>query len=157
IVGGGACGGLVRGACGGLRRGLRRGPARARDRAMTRVRGGEPDTGAGWDVIIPIKRLDTAKSRLAGGGGGAAGLAGVDDAGVGREGTGLAGVDDALRQRLALSFATDACAAALAVPAVRRVLVVTEDPVVAAQLSERGAQIVGETRGPGLNPAIEAG
>jgi len=124
---------------------------------MTRVRGGEPDTGAGWDVIIPIKRLDTAKSRLAGGGGGAAGLAGVDDAGVGREGTGLAGVDDALRQRLALSFATDACAAALAVPAVRRVLVVTEDPVVAAQLSERGAQIVGETRGPGLNPAIEAG
>ena len=99
---------------------------------MTRGRGGALDAEAGWDLIIPIKRLDAAKSRLA-------------------------SVDDALRQRLALSFATDACTAALAVPAVRRVLVVTEDPVVAAQLSQRGAQIVGETRGPGLNPAIEAG
>ena len=114
--------------------------------------GGAPDAEAGWDLIIPIKRLDSAKSRLVGGD-----LVVSDLAGEGGAGVSLAGVDDALRQRLALSFATDTCAAALAVPAIRRVLVVTEDPVVAAQLSQQGAQIVGETRGPGLNPAIDAG
>jgi 2-phospho-L-lactate guanylyltransferase len=85
-----------------------------------------------WDVLIPVKRLEAAKTRLG-------------------------DVDDAHRMRLALSFATDAVTAALAVTAVRRVLVVTEDPLVAAQLSDRGAAIVGETRGPGLNAAIEAG
>ena len=85
-----------------------------------------------WDVLIPVKRLAAAKSRLG-------------------------DVDDAHRRRLALSFATDAVTAALAVTAVGRVLVVTEDPIVAAQLSVRGAEIVGETRGHGLNAAIEAG
>ena len=84
-----------------------------------------------WDVLIPVKRLAAAKSRLG-------------------------DVDDAHRRRLALSFATDAVTAALAVTAVGRVLVVTEDPIVAAQLSVRGAEIVGETRGHGLNAAIEA-
>lgn len=85
-----------------------------------------------WDIVVPVKGLAAAKSRLV-------------------------GVDPVLRGRLALAFATDAVTAALAVPAVRRVLVVTKDPVAAAHLSRLGAHIVPESRGPGLNAAIEAG
>lgn len=85
-----------------------------------------------WDLVVPVKRLDVAKSRLD-------------------------GVDSACRRRFALSFALDAVDAALAATRVRRVLVVTADPRAAAELGLRGAVIVDETRGPGLNPAIEAG
>lgn len=85
-----------------------------------------------WDLVIPVKQLEGAKSRLG-------------------------GVDRAHRRRLALSFATDAVDAALAAARVRRVLVVTADPHVAAELRLRGAVIVDETHGPGLNPAVEAG
>ncbi|WP_087003983.1 2-phospho-L-lactate guanylyltransferase [Brevibacterium yomogidense] len=85
-----------------------------------------------WDLIIPVKRLEAAKSRLA-------------------------GLEAADRQRLALSFATDAVEAARSATRVARVLVVTEDALAAAELGLRGATIIGETRGPGLNPAIEAG
>lgn len=86
----------------------------------------------GWDLIIPVKRLDAAKSRLG-------------------------GLEPAYRQRLALSFAIDAVEAARSASLVARVLIVTADPQAAAELSLRGAVLVGETRGPGLNPAIEAG
>lgn len=85
-----------------------------------------------WDLIIPVKQLDGAKSRLS-------------------------GVDKVCRRRLALSFAIDAVDAALAAGRVRRVHVVTADPHAAAELVVRGAEIVDETHGPGLNPAVEAG
>lgn len=85
-----------------------------------------------WDLIIPVKRLEAAKSRLA-------------------------GLEAADRQRLALSFATDAVETARSATRVARVLVVTEDALAAAELGLRGATIIGENRGPGLNPAIEAG
>ena len=85
-----------------------------------------------WDVIVPIKRLAAAKSRLH-------------------------GLEGAHRQRLALSFALDAVHAARSAAGVGRVFVVTRDAHAGAALALQGARIVGERRGPGLNPAIEAG
>lgn len=97
-----------------------------------RGRGRAGSDALSWDLVVPVKRLDEAKSRLD-------------------------GVDSACRRRLALSFALDAVDAALAATRVGRVLVVTADPLAAAELGLRGAVIVDETHGPGLNPAIEAG
>lgn len=92
---------------------------------------GEPDA-LRWDLIIPVKRLERAKTRL----------------------DGLSGE---CRRRLALSFALDAAGAPLASDRVRRVLVVTADPEAAAALRSRGAVIVRETRDAGLNSAVAEG
>lgn len=110
-----------------------------------------------WDLVLPVKRLRFAKTRLhvsppAAGHPPAVGSSPVP--GVPR------GVGDSLatdRERLALSFAVDVVDAATAATRVGRVLVVTEDPLVAGVLASRGVVIVRETRGPGLNPAVEAG
>ncbi|GJF33715.1 2-phospho-L-lactate guanylyltransferase [Kitasatospora sp. NE20-6] len=91
-----------------------------------------PPARPGWSLVLPVKPLGLAKSRLA------------DFAG-------------AHRPRLALAFALDTAAAALACPAVARVLVVTRDDEAAAQLSRLGVLVVGDEPGGGLNAALAHG
>ncbi|MEU3188068.1 2-phospho-L-lactate guanylyltransferase [Streptomyces sp. NPDC006923] len=86
-----------------------------------------------WSLVVPLKPLPLAKSRLAG----------------------VAG--DALRPRLALAFAQDTVAAALACPAVLNVAVVTDDPTAAAELAALGARIVPDAPAAGLNAALAHG
>ncbi|MFI6208840.1 2-phospho-L-lactate guanylyltransferase [Streptomyces sp. NPDC051041] len=83
-----------------------------------------------WILVIPLKPLARAKSRLA------------DTAG------------DGLRPGLALAFAQDTVAAALACPAVRGVVVVTDDAVAGRELAALGARIVPDEPGAGLNAAL---
>ncbi len=85
-----------------------------------------------WSLIVPVKHLDRAKSRLAR----AAGLH---------------------RTELALAFACDTVAAARTCPEVATVFVVTEDPRAGAALAELGAVVVDGEPGTGLNPALEHG
>ncbi|MFE6777854.1 2-phospho-L-lactate guanylyltransferase [Streptomyces sp. NPDC057702] len=87
----------------------------------------------GWSLVVPLKPLSRAKSRLA-------------DA-----------ASDALRPGLALAFAQDTVSAALACPGVRDVVVVTDDPLAAAELSALGATAVPDTPGTGLNAALAHG
>jgi 2-phospho-L-lactate/phosphoenolpyruvate guanylyltransferase len=91
-----------------------------------------PPVRAGWAVVVPVKRLSLAKTRLAAFG-------------------------DAGRQELALAFALDVVRATLASSAVRRVLVVTDDPVAAAALTALGADVRADRPDAGLNPALEHG
>ena len=83
-----------------------------------------------WTLVIPLKPLALAKSRLA------------DTA------------TDALRPGLALAFAEDTVAAALASAAVRDVAVVTDDTLAGHALAELGARIVPDTPRAGLNAAL---
>ena len=85
-----------------------------------------------WGVVVPVKRLSVAKSRLAAYG-------------------------DAGRRRLALAFAEDVVTAALACPLVVRVLVVTDDPEAAASLTALGAVVAPDDTDDGLNPALAHG
>ena len=85
-----------------------------------------------WGVVVPVKRLALAKTRL-----GAYG--------------------SAARSELALAFAADVVAAALACPAVVRVLVVTDDERAAALLRGLGAVVDPDQPDAGLNPALEHG
>lgn len=87
----------------------------------------------GWHVVVPLKPLRLAKSRLAR----AAGEPG--------------------RGTLALAFARDTVAAALACPRVRRVVVVTDDAAAADLLAAAGAGIVPDAPGAGLNAALAHG
>ena len=84
-----------------------------------------------WSVLIPVKRLPEAKSRLA-------------------------PLPAEQRGALALAFAADVLTAALAVPQVRAVYVVTGDPRVSRQLAALGARLIPDP-GAGLNGAYEAG
>ncbi|MFV0127580.1 2-phospho-L-lactate guanylyltransferase [Streptomyces sp. HMX112] len=86
-----------------------------------------------WSLVVPLKPLVRAKSRLA------------RAAGPG------------LRPRLALAFAQDTVAAALACPAVRDVAVVTDDPVAALTLGALGARTVPDGPAAGLNAALAHG
>ncbi|MFD1658337.1 2-phospho-L-lactate guanylyltransferase [Streptomyces caeni] len=83
-----------------------------------------------WTVVVPLKALARAKSRLA------------DTAA------------DGLRPGLALAFAQDTVAAVLACAAVRDVAVVTDDPLAARELAALGARIVPDEPGGGLNAAL---
>jgi 2-phospho-L-lactate guanylyltransferase len=85
-----------------------------------------------WSLVIPVKVLARAKSRL----------------------TGLAAER---RAQLALAMAADTVAAALAVPAVATVIVVTDDEVVGAELGALGAVVVADRSAGGLNPALVLG
>ncbi|WP_377269252.1 2-phospho-L-lactate guanylyltransferase [Peterkaempfera sp. SMS 1(5)a] len=87
---------------------------------------------ADWALVLPLKPLATAKSRL----GAYAGE---------------------LRGELALAFARDTVAAALSCPAVARVLVVTDDPLAGAALSAAGALVVPDQPARGLNAALVHG
>jgi 2-phospho-L-lactate guanylyltransferase len=86
-----------------------------------------------WTLVVPLKPLDRAKSRLA------------DTA------------DDVLRPGLALAFAQDTVAAALECPAVRDVVVVTDDALASRELAALGAGIVPDEPRGGLNAALTHG
>jgi 2-phospho-L-lactate guanylyltransferase len=85
-----------------------------------------------WGIVVPVKRLALAKTRLAAYG-------------------------DALRQELALAFAVDVVRAAAATEQVAEVLVVTDDPRAAAAVAAVGATVVPDSPDAGLNPALSHG
>lgn len=87
---------------------------------------------APWTLAIPVKRTAIAKSRLA-------------------------AAYPQHRPELARAFAADTTAAALASPLVRAVLVVTDDPLVATDVTAAGARVVPDLPGSGLNEALEHG
>jgi 2-phospho-L-lactate/phosphoenolpyruvate guanylyltransferase len=85
-----------------------------------------------WSLVVPVKLLHRAKSRLAA----------------------LAGAD---RPALALAVAADTVRAALGCPRVWQVIVVTDDELAARELGRLGARVVGDGPDAGLNPALEYG
>ena len=85
-----------------------------------------------WGLVVPVKRLTIAKTRLSAYG-------------------------DAVRQDLALAFAVDVVAAALGCEPVDAVLVVTDDERAAAALRAAGARVVADAPDAGLNPALAYG
>jgi 2-phospho-L-lactate guanylyltransferase len=85
-----------------------------------------------WSVVIPVKRLPEAKSRLA-------------------------PLSGDRRAALALAFASDTVAAASASPLVAAVFAVTDDTEVAQRLSTLGARILPDDAPGGLNAAVESG
>lgn len=86
-----------------------------------------------WTLVIPLKPLTRAKSRLA------------DTA------------HDGVRPGLALAFAQDTVGAALACPAVADVAVVTDDELAGRELAALGARIVPDAPRSGLNAALAHG
>lgn len=87
---------------------------------------------ASWGLVVPVKRLALAKTRLSSYG-------------------------DSARQELALAFALDVVAAALAASSVAEVVVVSDDPKASAALADAGARVVADAPDAGLNPALEHG
>lgn len=85
-----------------------------------------------WSLVVPLKPLAAAKSRLA-------------------EAVGP------VRPGLALAFAQDTVAAALSCEAVRNVTVVTDDPLAGAALSALGARVQADSPAAGLNAALRHG
>ena len=85
-----------------------------------------------WSMVIPVKVLAQAKSRL----------------------TGLVGPP---RAELALAMAADTVAAALATPQVASVIVVSDDRAVGAVLGGLGAVVIDDDPAAGLNPALVFG
>src|SRR5581483_2701125 len=89
----------------------------------------------GWAVVVPVKRLERAKTRLAG------------------------AVPGVPHGELVLAITLDTLAAAEACAAVARIVVVSDDPVArraVTALSERVA-VVPDVPDAGLNPALEYG
>jgi 2-phospho-L-lactate guanylyltransferase len=108
-----------------------------RDAPDAAVRGRESSSRAAagrppWSLVVPVKRLAVAKTRLAG----------------------FAGPH---RRELALAFAADTVAAALACPDVAAVVVVTDEPDAADRLGAAGAVVVSDEPDAGLNPALVHG
>jgi 2-phospho-L-lactate guanylyltransferase len=96
-----------------------------------------PEVGAGpWSVVVPAKRLAGAKTRLRP-------LTGAG-APVGHD-------------ELVLALLADTVAAVVACPAVRDVVVVTDDARAAAVVAALGARTVPDEPGRGLNPALAHG
>ncbi|MDG4759630.1 NTP transferase domain-containing protein [Micromonospora sp. WMMD710] len=86
-----------------------------------------------WAVVVPVKRLAAAKSRLRGA---------------------LPGVP---HEELALALAADTLRAVLACPAVAEVRVVTDDARVAAVARATGARVLADEPDSGLNAAFRHG
>jgi 2-phospho-L-lactate/phosphoenolpyruvate guanylyltransferase len=86
-----------------------------------------------WTVVIPVKRLGTAKSRLRG------------------------AVPDARHKDLALAMLRDTTAAALGCAEVADLLVVTDDPAATRAVTALGAHAVPDRPGAGLNAAVRFG
>ena len=86
------------------------------------------------DLVVPVKTLDQAKSRLA-----------------------AATGDPVTHAALALAFALDTITAARAAAGVRQVMAVTSDPAVAAELRALGVESVPEPEVTGLNAAVRHG
>ncbi|MER5711566.1 2-phospho-L-lactate guanylyltransferase [Streptomyces sp. NPDC002122] len=91
------------------------------------------DAEDGWYLVVPLKPLALAKSRLA------------------------AATGALLRPRLALAFAEDTVGAVLNCARVRDVVVVTDDPTAGAALAALGARIVPDAPAAGLNAALAHG
>lgn len=91
----------------------------------------EPDP-IEWVVVVPVKRLDRAKTRLS-------------------------ARPAAQRRSLALAFARDTVASALAAPGVRRVVAVTDDDLVRSELADLGATWIPDEPDAGLNAALAHG
>jgi 2-phospho-L-lactate guanylyltransferase len=93
-----------------------------------------PDSEAplAWSLVVPVKVLAQAKSRL----------------------TGLA---DRRRSQLALAMAADTVGAAIRADAVAAVLVVTDDPEVGEATGDLGATVLADEPGAGLNEALGHG
>lgn len=85
-----------------------------------------------WTVVVPVKRLGVAKSRLRG------------------------ALPRVPHEELALALAADTVGAVRACPAVARVLVVTDDPRVAAEATAAGAEVTPDPEA-GLNAAFRHG
>lgn len=90
------------------------------------------EDAAVWGLVVPVKLLALAKTRLAAYG-------------------------DHGRAELALAFAGDVVSAALACSAVARIVVVTDDVRAAERLTAPGVVVVPDVPGGGLNPALEHG
>jgi len=90
------------------------------------------------DLVVPVKPLAKAKSRLRG----------AADGGIG---------EPRAHARLAMALLRDTIDAVRAAPAVRRLLVVSSDPVVAAELGVFGIDVAPDGPVSGLNPAYERG
>ncbi|MFF5171304.1 2-phospho-L-lactate guanylyltransferase [Micromonospora sp. NPDC000089] len=86
-----------------------------------------------WTVVVPVKRLAAAKSRLRG------------------------ALPAVPHEELALALAADTVRAVLACPAVAGVLVITDDSRVAAVAAAEGARVVPDAPGAGLNAALRHG
>ncbi|MFI6598024.1 2-phospho-L-lactate guanylyltransferase [Nonomuraea sp. NPDC050536] len=84
-----------------------------------------------WSVVIPVKTLVAAKTRLA-------------------------AATGPYRTRLAVAVASDTVSAALSCPLVARVIVVTSDPAAAGPLAGLGAEVVHDPDR-GLNTALRTG
>ncbi len=95
------------------------------------VNDGAHPPGIGWCLVVPVKLLHLAKSRLS--------------------------RDPEVRAALALAFAADTVAAALRAPSVVEVVVVTDDPTAAALVRGLGAEVVSDEPDAGLNPALRHG
>ena len=85
-----------------------------------------------WSLVIPVKVLARAKSRL----------------------TDLAGPR---RPELALALAADTVSAAASCPEVTAVIVVSDDPAATAELTDLGALVIPDEPDAGLNPALVHG
>lgn len=86
-----------------------------------------------WTLVVPLKPLISAKSRLS------------------------AAADDRLRPALALAFALDTVSAALGCEEVSDVIVVTDDPLATRELASLGAVVVPDSPRRGLNAALAHG
>jgi 2-phospho-L-lactate guanylyltransferase len=85
-----------------------------------------------WSVVIPVKVLAEAKSRLG-------------------------ALTGTYRAQLALAMASDTVAAALAAGPVAGVIAVTDDAVLGAALRELGAEVIADEPAAGLNAALAFG
>jgi 2-phospho-L-lactate/phosphoenolpyruvate guanylyltransferase len=85
-----------------------------------------------WTVVIPVKVLALAKSRL----------------------SGLTGTE---REAMALAMAGDTVSAAVACPAVGDVVVISDDPAVRTEAEAAGARVIADYQRAGLNQALAAG
>ncbi|GAA5111098.1 2-phospho-L-lactate guanylyltransferase [Pseudonocardia adelaidensis] len=97
-----------------------------------------PTDRATVDLVVPVKPLTKAKSRLRG----------AADGGIG---------SPRAHARLAMALLRDTIDAVRATTAVRRLLVVSSDPVVAAELGVFGIEVAPDGPVAGLNPAYERG
>jgi len=90
------------------------------------------NTPLAWSVVIPVKLLAQAKSRLA-------------------------DLADADRESVALAMAADTVAAAVACEAVGDVVVVSDDTAIRAEARALGAEVIADRPNAGLNKALSAG
>src|SRR4051794_11606382 len=84
-----------------------------------------------WAVVVPVKRLEVAKTRLS--------------------------VHPELRRELALAMATDTVVACLRTAGVVEVVVVTDDELAGPAMRALGASVVPDEPDAGLNPALTHG